>query len=112
MSALLSLADTAEPIKNWRTTSRFADLKDISSNLAPRQRVIELKTPLVSALLSSKPPSSGVEPASSWNKSAYIGDRRTLCVRQRDGVVTKKNGAHAVAVELQPEPERIAQAHI
>ena len=48
MSALLSLADTAEPYQKLANDpSRFADLKDISSNLAPRQRVIELKTALV-----------------------------------------------------------------
>ena len=48
MSALLSLADTAEPYQKLANDhSRFADLKDISSNLAPRQRIIELKTPLV-----------------------------------------------------------------
>jgi len=59
----MSLADAAEPYQKLANDpSRFADPKDISSNLAPRQRVIELK-----------PPSSGVEPASSWNKSAYIG---------------------------------------
>jgi hypothetical protein len=41
----MSLADAAEPYQKLANDpSRFADLK---VNLAPRQRVIELKTPLV-----------------------------------------------------------------
>jgi len=72
-SSFMSLADAAEPIKNWRTTTRALHCRS-------EKRQFERDWPRVRALSTEKG-SLRPETASGEHSSAYIGDRRHPYVR-------------------------------